>query len=89
MTYTSHALIDGRQLARLLRAPRADIPLRRTPVLPATENRCRETTQTPQGLDAQHSGELFPVNESRLTSARLGLGLAGKPFKYADGGLCV
>ena len=24
--------------------------------------------QTPQGLDAQHRGELFPVNESRRTS---------------------
>jgi hypothetical protein len=29
--------------------------------------------QTPQGFDAQHDGELFPIDENKLTS----LGLAG------------
>jgi hypothetical protein len=31
---------------------------------PKSANRQRATNQTPQGLDAQHGGEVFPVNES-------------------------
>jgi len=31
---------------------------------PQQKNSQRATMQTPQGLDAQHRGELFPVNES-------------------------
>jgi hypothetical protein len=27
--------------------------------------------QTPQGLDATHGSELFPIDESKLTSAQL------------------
>ena len=36
--------------------------------LPEFANRQRATTQTPQGVDATHAGELFPVagNESRF-----------------------
>jgi len=34
--------------------------------------------QAPQGLDARHGSELFPVEESRGTPTRLGLGLAGR-----------
>jgi hypothetical protein len=41
------------------------------------ENRYRETIQTPQGLHATQSNELFPIDESRLTSTLPGLGLAG------------
>jgi hypothetical protein len=34
--------------------------------------------QTPQGLDATHDGELFPIDESRVTSTRMGIrALAG------------
>jgi hypothetical protein len=29
--------------------------------------------QTPQGVDATHGGELFPIDESKLTSTRLAL----------------
>ena len=42
-----------------------------------TQNEQRATMQTPQGFDATHGGELFPIDESRLTSTRMGLGLAG------------
>src|SRR6516165_3795839 len=35
-----------------------------TPFLPESANRQRATMQPPQGLDATHSGEPFPVNES-------------------------
>ena len=42
-----------------------------------TQNEQRATMQTPQGLDATHGGELFPIDESRVTSTRMGLGLAG------------
>ena len=42
-----------------------------------TQNGQRATMQTPQGFDATHGGELFPIDESRLTSTRMGLGLAG------------
>jgi hypothetical protein len=34
----------------------------RTVALPKTANRQRATMQTPQGLDATHGGELFPVS---------------------------
>src|SRR6516225_7363290 len=33
-----------------------------------TQNGQRATMQTPQGFDATHGGELFPIDESRLTS---------------------
>ena len=37
---------------------------RLAPALPESANSQRTTMQAPQGLDAQHRGELFPVNES-------------------------
>jgi len=40
-----------------------------------TQNEQRATMQTPQGLDATHDGELFPIDESRRTPTRMGLGL--------------
>src|SRR5262249_50001250 len=43
----------------------------RTATLPESANRQRATMQTPQGLDAQHRGELFPVNESYATPQSL------------------
>ena len=38
-----------------------------SPFLPESANRQRATTQSPQGLDAQHSGDVFQF-ESRRTS---------------------
>src|SRR5215831_5744059 len=43
----------------------------RTATLPESANRQRATMQTPQGLDARHRGELFPVNESYATPQSL------------------
>ena len=43
----------------------------RTVALPETANRQRATTQAPQGLDATHGSELFPVNESWLCLASI------------------
>ena len=37
---------------------------RLAPALPESANSQRATMQAPHGLDAQHRGELFPVNES-------------------------
>jgi len=42
----------------------------RTVALPKTSNRQRATMPTPQGVDATHGGELFPVDESRRTLSR-------------------
>src|SRR6516162_6100552 len=36
-----------------------------------TQNEEPATLQTPQGFDATHGGELFPIDESRLTSTQL------------------
>jgi hypothetical protein len=42
------------------------------------------TLQTPQGLDAQHGGELFPI-DVRLTSTRLNVGRSGRaPHRCCD-----
>jgi predicted DCC family thiol-disulfide oxidoreductase YuxK len=45
----------------------------RSLALPETANRQRATTQAPQGFDATHGGELFPVNESRRSWRARGL----------------
>jgi hypothetical protein len=42
------------------------------PFLPS-RNTHRATIQTPQGFDATHGGELFPIDESRVRSTRLAL----------------
>jgi hypothetical protein len=49
------------------------------PMLPLLHptNRQRATIQAPQGLDGKHDGELFPIDESKLTVYPAGLDLAG------------
>jgi YVTN family beta-propeller protein len=42
-----------------------------------TKNGQPATMQTPQGFDATHGGELFPIDERTRTPTRMGLGLAG------------
>jgi len=38
--------------------------------------------QTPQGFDATHGGELFPITESRRTPTLLTLGRAPSPAMF-------
>jgi hypothetical protein len=56
------------------------------PFLPKSANRQRATTRTLQGLDATHSGDLFPVNESRRSWRARALLNSGKPPGVQDGG---
>jgi hypothetical protein len=51
----------------------------RTVALPESANRQRATMQTPQGLDAAHGNELFPVDESRRSWRGRGPSTQEKP----------
>jgi hypothetical protein len=60
-----------------------------SPLLPESANRQRATTQTPQGVDATHGNELFPVNESRRSRRRASPQLRKNPgrrrlFRFPD-----
>jgi hypothetical protein len=60
----------------LLQEPR-DVADCRAVALPETANGQRATMQTPQGVDAQHGSELFPVKESCVAPRSLPAGVAG------------
>src|SRR6516162_9420527 len=63
------------------RSPAAWLPVlpcqpKTDPSSSAAENSQRATMLTPQGLDAQHGGGPFPIDESRRTPTLLTLGCA-------------
>jgi hypothetical protein len=55
-------------LARLSREIAGSGSVNRTLALPKSANRQRATMQSPQGLDATHDGEMFPVAATRVDS---------------------